>query len=107
MGIVSLIGPKSTLLFFAKKQRILGSVCYFLGFGLIVIGWFLLTTLGFMLQMYGLWHLFKQFLPTVFSYMQTVPVIGPIIRNSNWVHTLVDFASGGKQAKGGSSATQR
>ena len=104
MGIVSLIGPKAALMFFAKKQNITGSVCYFAGFGSIVIGWFLMTTLGFILQMYGLWHMFREFLPTVFSYMQTVPVIGPLIRNSTWVHSLVNFASG-KQAKGASSQT--
>ena len=49
MGIVSLIGPKATLMFFAKKQNISGSVCYFAGFGSIVIGWFLMTTIGFLL----------------------------------------------------------
>ena len=47
MGIVSLIGPKATLVFFSKKQRLVGSGCYFGGFLLIIIGWFLFTTVGF------------------------------------------------------------
>jgi len=98
-----MVGPKATLMFFAKKQNIYGSLCYFAGFGSIVIGWFFMTSIGFLLQMFGLWHMFRQFLPKVFSYMQTVPYIGPLIRNSTWVHSLVDFASGGKKAKAGSS----
>ena len=107
MGIVSLIGPKATLMFFAKKQNITGSICYFTGFASIVIGWFLMTTIGFLLQMYGLWHMFKSFLPTVFSYMQTVPVIGPLIRNNSWVHSFVNFASGKPPKGSASSSAQR
>ena len=48
MGIISLIGAKSTLLFFSKKSKIQGSVFYFLGFVMIIIGWYTFTLLGFL-----------------------------------------------------------
>ena len=86
MGLVVLIGPKNTLVFFSKKTRIQASACYFGGFFLILIGWFMLTTIGFLLQMYGLIMLFGSFMPTVLSYAETMPHVGPIIRNQPWLH---------------------
>ena len=86
MGLVVLIGPKNTLVFFAKKNRIQGSACYFAGFLLIIIGWFLFTTIGFLLQMYGLFMLFGSFMPTMLNYAQTLPTIGPFVRNQPWLH---------------------
>ncbi len=81
MGIVALIGPSAAVKFFVSSRRMLGSAFYFAGFILIVIGWWMFTTIGFSLQMYGLWVMFRQFLPTLFDYMQTVPFVGPMIRN--------------------------
>ena len=81
MGIVALIGPKQTLVFFAKKNKIEGSAFFFGGFLLIIFGWFLFTTIGFGLQVYGIFKLFGSFIPTIFGRLQTMPVIGPFIRN--------------------------
>lgn len=97
MGVVSLVGPKNTLLFFAKKNKIIGSAFFFSGFTMIIIGWFMFTLVGFVMQLYGLFLLFRSFLRTIFSYMQTLPVLGPCIRNSPFIHKMVDFlADGGK-----------
>jgi hypothetical protein len=49
MGVVSLVGPKNAVLFFAKKTKMMGSAFYFSGFVLIIIGWFMFTTIGFLL----------------------------------------------------------
>ena len=35
-GIALLIGPQKTLLFFARKQKIRGTVCFFTGMGLVM-----------------------------------------------------------------------
>lgn len=40
--------------------------------------------------MYGAWKLFGSFIPTIFGRMQTMPVIGPFIRNQPWLHQLVE-----------------
>ena len=52
MGLFSLTGLTGTLSFFKRKTK--GSVFFFGGFILILIGWPFFTTAGFFLQMYGL-----------------------------------------------------
>jgi hypothetical protein len=89
MGIIALIGPKNTLLFFAKKTKILGSGFYFIGLLMIIIGWYMFTFLGFLAQMYGLFLLFRSFLTTILVYAQTLPVIGPFLRSSSVLHKTV------------------
>ena len=69
MGLALFIGPKNTVGFFMKKTRREGSAAFFVGFFLIIIGWFMLTTIGFLSQMYGLWKIFGSFIPAVFSYV--------------------------------------
>ena len=90
MGIVALIGAKSTLYFFFKPSKLMGSVFYFLGFFMIMIGWYMFVLLGFVSQMYGVFLLFRSFIKTIFAYCQTLPVIGPILRNSPFIHKLVN-----------------
>ena len=68
MGVIALVGVKNTFMFFGKKSKILGSVFFFSGFLLIIIGWYTFTLAGFSLQMYGLFVLFRQFISTIFSY---------------------------------------
>ena len=54
--------------------------------------------------MYGLFLLFRDFTRVIFSYSQTLPVIGPIIRNSPFAHTIVDTIAGNKGEKGASQS---
>ena len=91
MGVISLIGPQNAVMFFAKKSKIQGSVFYFLGFLLIMIGWYMFTSVGFLSQMYGLFLLFRSFLTTILAYAQTLPGIGPILRSSTFLHTAIKF----------------
>ena len=72
---------------------------------MIIVGWFLFTTIGFLMQMYGLFLLFRQFMKTIFSFMQTMPVIGPFLRNSPRMHDLVDWISG--NSKGSRSSSKK
>jgi hypothetical protein len=80
MGVVALVGPKSAFTFFTRESKMKGSVFYFLGFLLIVVGWYLFTLLGFLLQMYGIFLLFRSFLGTILSYGQHLPVIGGFLK---------------------------
>ena len=93
MGMVSLVGIKQTIVFFGRPSKIFGSVLFFAGFALITIGWFMFTTVGFVMQVYGLFLLFKQFISTIFSFMQTLPVIGPCLRNTPVLHYYVNKLS--------------
>ena len=99
MGIVALIGFKSTMAFFFKKSKLLGSMFFFLGFILIIIGWYMFTVLGFTAQLYGTFLLFRSFIKTIFTYCQTLPVIGPFLRTSPFIHKAVDAMADGDQKK--------
>ena len=66
MGLVTLVGPKNTGGFFLRRGKIVGSAVFFGGFLLILIGWFLFTTIGFCLQIYGLFLLFRDFVRVIF-----------------------------------------
>jgi len=99
MGILSLIGPKNTLLFFTKKTKIMGSIFYFIGFVMIIIGWYMFTFLGFSAQLYGMFLLFRSFISTIFGYCQTLTVIGPILRNSPFIHKAVNTLAESEQKK--------
>ena len=101
-GVVALIGLRSTLMFFGKKSKLQGSVFYFLGFLLIIIGWYMFTLLGFISQMYGLFLLFRSFISTIFGYCQTLPVIGPFLSKSPAIKQVVNKIAeteSGKKAK--------
>ena len=90
MGLVSLIGLKSTVLFFGKRSKLLGSFFFFTGFILIIIGWYMFTCLGYLCQVYGIFLLFRSFIATIFAYSQTLPIIGPFLRTSPIIHKAVN-----------------
>lgn len=54
-GIALLIGPQKTLLFFARPQKIRGTVCFFAGMALVFVRW---TVLGMMVELVGFLNLF-------------------------------------------------
>ena len=69
MGLVVVVGPQGTVSFFTRQGKMLGSCVFFVGFLLIIMGWWMFTTLGFLAQCYGLYLLFKDFIRVIFSYM--------------------------------------
>ena len=71
----------------------MGSVMYFGGLILIVMGYPMFTLFGFSLQLYGVFLLFKSFMKTAFAYLQTMPVIGPLLRDSPIIHKIVNTVS--------------
>ena len=95
MGIVALIGPVNAFGFFTKKSKMVGSFFYFLGITMIIIGWKFFTIGGFLMQIYGIFLLFRSFLSTAFAYMQTLPIIGPFLRDTPAIHKIVNNLSNG------------
>jgi hypothetical protein len=80
MGVVALVGPKNAFTFFTRESKIKGSAFYFIGFVLIVVGWYLFTFLGFLSQLYGMFLLFRSFLGTILTFGQHLPVIGGFLK---------------------------
>ncbi len=75
-GIYCLIGLTQTIGFFTKKGKMKGSLFYFMGFFVIVFG---IAIVGIPLQLYGLFLMFRSFLPYLFEWTMSMPVLGPAL----------------------------
>jgi hypothetical protein len=53
-----------------------GSVCFLFGFVLVVWGW---AIIGFVVETYGFFLLFRGFFPTVLSFLRSVPFLGRLL----------------------------
>ena len=70
---------------------------------MILIGFRLFTLVGFCMQMWGMFLMFKSFLKTIYAYMQTLPVVGPVLRDSVMISNAVNWVS----SKGNTSKSSR
>ncbi|KAK3318426.1 Got1-like family protein [Apodospora peruviana] len=76
IGLTIIIGPQKTLLFFARKQKAKGTAAFFAGLTLILLRW---PLIGFLVELYGIFILFGDFLGTIASFARNIPVVGPYI----------------------------
>lgn len=53
-----------------------GSAFYLSGAGLVIIGW---TIIGLLIEAYGFWLLFCEFIPVVLQYSRRVPFLSKIL----------------------------
>jgi hypothetical protein len=83
IGLTIIIGPQKTALFFARRQKLKGTAAFFGGLCLILMRWALI---GFLVELYGIFILFGDFLGTIAGFARNIPVIGP------WIGVLVDRA---------------
>lgn len=58
IGITLLLGPSRTFVFFARRQKWRGSLCFWAGVGLILIRW---TFVGFAIECVGIFYLFGEY----------------------------------------------
>jgi hypothetical protein len=64
------------LLFFARRQKLKGTAAFFGGLALILMRW---AVIGFLVELYGIFILFGDFLGTIAGFARNVPVVGPYI----------------------------
>ncbi|CAF0902295.1 unnamed protein product [Brachionus calyciflorus] len=75
-GISLVIGLERTIKFFFTPQKIKGSVFFFGGVFIVLIGW---PLIGMLVEMYGFIYLFGGFLPVVVSFLRRIPFIGTLL----------------------------
>ncbi|EWS71886.1 Got1/SFT2 family protein (macronuclear) [Tetrahymena thermophila SB210] len=92
IGMYMFIGLKQTIAFFSKKTNFKGSLVYFGGFAIIVFGF---SFIGFCIQMYGLFLLFKTFLPLLYDPICRIPIIGKYFRSDAVKNTINNIAQKG------------
>jgi hypothetical protein len=76
-GIVLLIGLTRTIGFFLKKGKRASSAIFFFGF--LVIALLGLPFVGFCLQAYALFVLFRSFFPALYNYLYSIGPIASIL----------------------------
>ncbi|KAJ3138088.1 Golgi Transport [Geranomyces variabilis] len=66
IGVISLIGPGSSIAFFSRRDRAASSVCLFGGIAMVLLKW---PFLGLIVEAFGIFNLFGPFLPTVYRFV--------------------------------------
>ncbi|CCH59306.1 hypothetical protein TBLA_0B04700 [Henningerozyma blattae CBS 6284] len=78
LGVLLIIGPNKTLYFFSKPKKRRGSICFAFGIILILMKY---SFTGFMIESVGIVNLFGDFFGPIVSFLRSLPLIGPILRN--------------------------
>jgi len=81
IGLTIIIGPQKTMAFFARRQKLKGTAAFFGGVALILLRW---PLIGFLVELYGIFILFGDFLGTIAGFARNIPIIGP------WIGVAVD-----------------
>eukprot|EP01071_Lankesteria_metandrocarpae_P008042 Lankesteria_metandrocarpae@DN4849_c0_g1_i3.p2 len=71
VGITFTIGPKRAINFFFKPTKLKASALYFGGAIVILWGW---SMIGFFVELWGVWLLFRALLPNLVASVKLTPV---------------------------------
>ncbi|KAG0159658.1 Protein transport protein [Penicillium digitatum] len=77
IGLTLIIGVQKTMAFFTRRQKLKGTAAFAAGILLILFRW---PLTGFLIELYGLFILFGDFLVTVGQFAGNVPVIGSYVQ---------------------------
>ncbi|KAF8305155.1 golgi transporter, partial [Clavulina sp. PMI_390] len=75
-GLTLIIGPTKTFYFFARKNKLRGSICFLGGVLLVFLKW---PFVGMIVETFGFLNLFGDFFPVVLTFLRQLPVIGNIL----------------------------
>ncbi|OOO10980.1 Vesicle transport protein, Got1/SFT2-like [Aspergillus oryzae] len=80
IGLTLIIGVQKTLAFFSRRQKLKGTAAFTAGILLILLRW---PLTGFLIELYGLFILFGDFLITIGQFAGNIPVVGPYLQKGN------------------------
>ncbi|CAA6660117.1 unnamed protein product [Spirodela intermedia] len=75
-GMVLLLGWQSACQLFMNKKNYKGSICFILGIFSILLRW---PIVGFILEIYGTYVLFREFLPSAKEFINHMPGVGSLL----------------------------
>ncbi|KAK9453147.1 Got1/Sft2-like family-domain-containing protein [Dipodascopsis uninucleata] len=75
-GLFLVIGYQKALLFFARRQKIRGTICFVIGITLILLR---KPVTGFIIEFCGILALFGDFFSVIVSFLRSLPFIGPVL----------------------------
>lgn len=94
-GVCFSIGFQRTINLFTRKDRIRGTVCFFLGILLVLMRW---GMIGMIIEGFGFLNLFGNFLPIALSVSRQLPVLSSIL-NAPGISQGVDYLAGKSEPK--------
>lgn len=77
IGLTLIIGLQKTVSFFSRRQKLKGTAAFAIGILLILLRW---PIPGFLIELYGIFILFGDFLITIGQVAGNIPIIGPYIK---------------------------
>ncbi|KAI9349997.1 vesicle transport protein [Zopfochytrium polystomum] len=92
VGLFLVIGAQKTYSFFARTEKIRGTICFFGGIILVFLKW---PVVGMAIEFFGFINLFGDFFPTVVSFLRRLPLIGPLLSLPG-ISKVVDRLAGTK-----------
>ncbi|ODV76379.1 Got1p [Cyberlindnera jadinii NRRL Y-1542] len=92
IGVVLIIGPQKTVVFFTRSTKIRGTIFFVLGIVLILMKW---SFVGFIVEAIGILQLFGDFFAVIITFLRSMPIIGPILSNP-YIAPTIDRLSGAR-----------
>ncbi|CCA72439.1 probable GOT1-Membrane protein required for ER to Golgi transport [Serendipita indica DSM 11827] len=93
-GLTLIIGPQKTFYFFARKNKLRGTICFFGG---ILLVFFKRPFIGMIVETFGFLNLFGDFFPVILSFLRQLPVIGNFL-NMPYIKAAADRMAGTRQS---------
>ncbi|SJK98015.1 probable GOT1-Membrane protein required for ER to Golgi transport [Armillaria ostoyae] len=91
-GLTLIIGPQKTFYFFARKQKLRGTICFLGGIILVFIKW---PFVGMVVETFGFLNLFGDFFPVIITFLRQLPFIGTAL-SLPYVRDVVDRIAGSR-----------
>jgi Got1/Sft2-like family len=75
-GVMMIIGPQRSVRFFFQKKKARGSLFFFAGMALVLVG---VPIIGMAAEAWGFVNLFGDFFPIAISFLRRLPVVGNLL----------------------------
>ncbi|KAA1079959.1 Golgi Transport [Puccinia graminis f. sp. tritici] len=93
-GITFVIGPQKTYYFFARRNKVRGTICFLGGIILVFLKY---PFFGILIEMFGFLNLFGDFFPVILSFLRQMPVIGQFL-SLPYIRGFTDRIAGVRQS---------
>jgi len=91
-GLTLIIGPQKTFYFFARKQKLRGTVCFIGGILLVFLKW---PLIGVVVETFGFLNLFGDFFPVILTFLRQLPFVGNFL-SLPYIRDVADRLAGSR-----------
>ncbi|KZV78690.1 Got1-domain-containing protein [Exidia glandulosa HHB12029] len=91
-GLTLIIGPQKTFYFFARKQKLRGTLCFLGGIVLVFLKW---PFIGVIVETFGFLNLFGDFFPVILTFLRQIPGVGTFL-NLPYIRAAADRLAGSR-----------